>query len=89
METGYLLIRGIADENNKAIFGKHKENLWVKIGNEEADKEFQNLFVNKKLGALFYSQQDPIQEYFGTQIGSNYNFGVKIKNILPSEYFCL
>jgi len=78
----------IADEKNEALFGKHKENLWVKIGYEEADKEFQNLFIGKKIDTLFYTQQDPIQEYFGTQMGSNYNFGIKITNILPNAYFC-
>jgi len=44
----------LADENKQSIFGKHKENLWVKIGNEEADREIQNLFAGKKIGALFY-----------------------------------
>ncbi|MFC1842178.1 trigger factor [Candidatus Dependentiae bacterium] len=78
----------LANHEKKAIFGRHKENLWVRIGNEEADREMQQLFVGKKIGALFYTNEDVVQEYFGTQIGSNYNFGVKIKDVLPNAYFC-
>jgi len=78
----------VVDENDNPIFGNYKENLWLKIGYEEADAELQNLFVDKKVGDIFYTQEDCIQEYFGTQIGSNYRFGIEIKDILNNSFFC-
>ena len=78
----------LVDDDKKSIFGKYRENLWLKIGNEEADRDLQKLFLKKKLGETFYTSDDYIQEYFGPQIGSNYNFGIKIKDILPKAYFC-
>jgi len=78
----------LVDGEEKSVFGKYKENLWLKIGNEEADKDLQKLFTGKKLGATFYTSDDYIQEYFGSQIGFNYTFGIKIKDILPQAYFC-
>jgi len=78
----------IVDENDKPIFGEYKENLWLKIGYEEADSELQNLFVGKKEGDIFYTEDDSIQEYFGTQIGSNYRFCIEIKDVLNNSFFC-
>lgn len=79
----------IVDEEKNPIFDKHKENLWIRIGDEEADKEMQKLFLSHKIDDIFYTQDDTIQEYFGTHIGSNYNFAIQIKDIVTSAYFCL
>lgn len=78
----------IVDENQNPIFENHKETLWIRIGDEEADKEIQKLFLHKKAGDIFYTQDDTIQEYFGTQIGSNYNFAIQIQDIVTNAYFC-
>ena len=78
----------IVDHENNPIFGKHKESLWIKIGDEEADREAQKLFLSKKIGDIFYTQDDIIQEYFGTTIGSNYTFGIQIKDIIHNAFFC-
>jgi FKBP-type peptidyl-prolyl cis-trans isomerase (trigger factor) len=78
----------IVDQENNPIFGKHKESLWIKIGEEEADREAQNLFLSKKIGDIFYTQDDVIQEYFGTTIGSNYTFGIQIRDVIHNSYFC-
>jgi len=78
----------LIDEHNNPIFGTHRENLWIKIGDEEADQEFQTLFLEKQIGDIFYAAQDTIQEYFGSQIGSNYHFGIQIKDIVKYSFFC-
>jgi FKBP-type peptidyl-prolyl cis-trans isomerase (trigger factor) len=78
----------VVDDENNQIFGKHKESLWLRIGDEEADREAQKLFLSKKIGDTFYTQDDIIQEYFGTSIGSNYTFGIQIKDIVHNAYFC-
>lgn len=78
----------IVDEEKKQIFDNHKESLWIKIGEEEADAESQALFLSKKIGDTIYTQCDLIQEYFGTNTGSSYTFGIKIKDIVHNAYFC-
>lgn len=79
----------IVDETDlKPIFCGHKENLWLRIGDEEVDIEAQKLFLGKKIGFTFFAESETIQEYFGNSIGSNYTFGIKIKEILSNEFFC-
>jgi len=79
----------VVDEINKPIFGEFKERLWLKIGDEEADSEFQHLFIGKKIGDIFYSSDDCIQDYFGSHLNSNYRFAIEIKQILKNSFFCL
>jgi len=78
----------VVDQKKKPTFGNHKENLWVKVGYEEADREFQNLFLGKKPGDQLYASDDCVQEYFGSQIGKNYTFGITIKDFIPHRFFC-
>ncbi len=74
-------------ENNKPVFGSYKENVWIKIGNEEADVPFQELFVGKKAGDSFSSQHHCLQEYFSNQLDTRYFFGIIIQETIPQIYF--
>jgi len=78
----------LVNTKNQPIFTNYKENLWIKLGNEEADREFQAIFFEKKIGDIFFADNECLQEYFGSQIGTNYTFGIEIKNILTNTYFC-
>lgn len=79
----------IVDEEKNPIFGKYKENLWLKIGDEEVDREAQSLFLARSIGDVFYTNGETIQSYFGENMGSNYVFGIKIASIISKKYFCL
>jgi len=74
--------------NNEPVFGEHKENLWLKIGNEIGDEEFYQLFEGKNVGDSFKTNADCIQNYFSSVINTNYTFLITITDILPNCFFC-
>ncbi len=71
------------------IFPFHKENLWIKIGSEEADIPFQSLFLHKLIGEKFITNDECIQEYFSTHLDTNYTFLIEIADVLHQSYFCI
>ena len=79
----------LIDENNVTPFGSHRENLWLHIGNEEADEPFQEIFLGKKKGDQFCTQQHCLQEYFSNHITTTYNFCLDIKDVVHNSFFSL
>jgi FKBP-type peptidyl-prolyl cis-trans isomerase (trigger factor) len=78
----------VLDDAGNNIFGDYKENLWLKVGNEAGDEEFQQLFLGKRPGDIFKSSASCLQEYFSNQIDTNYTFLIEIKDVLNDAYFC-
>ncbi len=79
----------IVNKNHQPILENYKENVWLKIGNEAGDKEFQDLFISKKIGETFYTNAQCIQDYFSAAMNTNYTFCIEIIDILPASFFCL
>lgn len=67
----------------------HSANLWLKIGDEEPDKPFQELFLKKANKACFTSNNSILQDYFVEPLNSNYTFAVTVNDVIPHNYFCL
>lgn len=78
----------LVDNQTKPIFETHKENLWLKIGDEAGDEEYQQLFLGKKAGETFQTEETCIQDYFSSQIDTHYTFSIHIKDVLHDDYFC-
>lgn len=76
----------LCDPNNNVLLGNYSENLWLKIGNEESDASFQELFIGKKIGDVIYTNSEGLQDYFNELTGSNFNFKITVKDIIPSTY---
>ncbi len=64
-------------------------NLWIKVGDEEPDKPFQELFLRKKNKEKFFSSSSILQDYFTDALSTQYNFEVTVQDIVPNAYFCL
>ena len=73
--------------NNKELFKNHVEALWLKIGNEEADTPFFNVFVDKQIGDSFITHDKCIQHYFSSHVSTNINFKITINNIIKDNHF--
>lgn len=78
----------LANDNNEPLLD-YQENLWLKLCSEEADTVFQDLFVGKQVGDVIYTYNEGLQEYFNEQAGSNFNFCVTIRDIVPHSYVCI
>ncbi|KKP35569.1 MAG: hypothetical protein UR26_C0003G0042 [candidate division TM6 bacterium GW2011_GWF2_32_72] len=56
--------------------------FWIKVGNEEIDLPFTQIFLNKKIGQNFCSQAEMLQNFFSATLDTNYKFQIKINDIV-------
>ncbi len=61
--------------------------MWVRVGFEEADIHFQQLFVGRKKGENFVTQSPSLQEYFSSHIDTQYPFRVTVLDFTPYSHF--
>jgi len=79
----------LVDRNNTPLLNDCKEDLWLKIGSEEADKSSTEVFLNKQIGDSFCSDERCFQNYFSTSLNPKYLYCIHIKDIVPFQYFSL
>jgi FKBP-type peptidyl-prolyl cis-trans isomerase (trigger factor) len=79
----------LLDSEKKPVFGEYKANIWLKIGEEEADSTFNELFLGKHLGDTFITANKNLQDYFSYLIDMSYSFQITIADLLKSNHFCL
>lgn len=77
----------IIDQKNNPIFEQQAANIWLRIGDEEPDIDFQNIFLNKKIGDRFITDNQSFQNYFCENSSSNYTFIVQIQDIVVYHAF--
>lgn len=79
----------LVDAEKTPLFEGYAESLWLKIGDEEADKEFQDTFVGKKKGDQFYTTVSSLQEYFSDSLDTSYLFFITIQHVIPYRFFSI
>lgn len=79
----------VVDSQHNTILEDFKENLWIKIGDDEPSIPFQELFIDKKIGDKFYSNSPCLQLYFDNQLNTNYTFCIEIKEIISQNFFSI
>ena len=79
----------LATDDQKPFIIQLRENFWLKIGQGEAYLPFQEIFIGKKIGEEFITNNLCFQEYFSEYMDTKYCFGIKIIEVLPSAFFSL
>lgn len=79
----------LLNEDMNPVLGIHKADLWIRIGDEEPDKPFQDLFIRKKNKESFISNNAMLQDYFVEPLNARYTFAVTVNDVVPYAYFCL
>jgi len=79
----------LANRDEEPILAPHSARFWLKIGSEEADASFRDIFEGKHVGTSFFTTCQALQDYFGESIDTAYVFTVKIHACVPYSYFCL
>ncbi|MEX0671838.1 MAG: trigger factor [Candidatus Babeliales bacterium] len=79
----------LADKHSGKTFEPHKENLWLKIGDEMADAPFQEFFIGKKKGDQFCIAHACFQNYFSEHMNHKYTYCIEVQEVIPTSYFCL
>lgn len=79
----------ICNFKNQPILDDIKENVWLKIGDDEPSIPFQDLFINRKVGDSFFTNALCLQDYLDNRINANYNFFVEIKDVINKSFFSI
>jgi FKBP-type peptidyl-prolyl cis-trans isomerase (trigger factor) len=74
--------------SNEPLLSTYKDCLWIKISSEEIDKNSRGLFIGKKVGDEFVTDDAFFQSYVSNKINMNYVFHVTITDIVSHSYFC-
>lgn len=79
----------LLEENQQPLAAHTKQNFWFKIGNEETESLLRSIFIGRKLGDKFYTNNKGLQNYFSDQLDTNYLFELEILDIVPYKFFCI
>ncbi len=79
----------IVDINKKPLFHNKKSQLWLKIGDEEPDIIFQELFLHKKIDDTMITDNQSLRQYFCNSFDAPYTYAVQIKDRVPYKYFSI
>lgn len=77
----------LIDHHSKEPLLDYLNNLWIKVGREEADREVQTMFAGKKTGDSFTSNSSYLQNHFSQQLDTDYTFLIKIVTVIPHNFF--
>jgi FKBP-type peptidyl-prolyl cis-trans isomerase (trigger factor) len=75
--------------NSQPVIDMYKKRLWLKIGSDETNLAYQELFIGKHKGEKFYTNSRCLQDLMSGQIDTNYCFLVEIVDIIPNPFFSL
>lgn len=79
----------IVDVDKKPLFHNKKSHLWLKIGDEEPDLIFQELFLNKRIDDIILTDNHSLRQYFCSSFDAPYTYAIQIKDRLPYKYFSI
>lgn len=79
----------LSDDASTPLITAYHERLWLKIGDEEADAVFQDLFLGHAIGDVICTKNVGIQNYFSAHDITDYYFCVRINDIVSNGFFSL
>lgn len=62
------------------------QQFWLHIGKEEIEGPLRTLFLRRKKGDHFITENRALQEYFSNQLDSCYFFSITIEEVIPSTF---
>ena len=77
----------IVDIDKKSLFQNKKSQLWLKIGDEEPDITFHELFLDKRIDEIIITDNPSLRQYFCNSFDAPYTYAIQIKDRLPYKYF--
>jgi len=79
----------ILDLHKKSLFNNKKSHLWLKIGDEEPDINFQELFLKHRIDDIIITDNTSLRQYFCNSFEAPYTYAIQIKDRLPYKYFSI
>lgn len=79
----------LVDQEKNAILPPLAQKVWLRIGEEETDRQAQELFLGKKVGDSFISDSDFFQDNVSDTFTTHYLFNINILHHVPAHFFNL
>jgi FKBP-type peptidyl-prolyl cis-trans isomerase (trigger factor) len=79
----------LVDEHHKPLVGDYAHALWLRISDEEIDEDVRSLFLHKKIGETFYTDQPFFHDYITAHHQLPYLFKITVKDYLSHSFFSL
>jgi len=76
----------LTDQKNIILYG---QNFWFKLSMQDGEDSLRELFLGKKSGDSFITDSNALQDYFSSNLETNYPFLLNIIDIIPHAYFCV
>lgn len=76
-------------QNDRHTPHNHTQNFWFKLGNQDVEGTLRETFIGKKSGDTIISDNQSLQEYFSTDLETNYIFNIKVTDTIPYTFFCI
>lgn len=79
----------VIDIHKKPLFHNKKSELWLKIGDEEPDIIFQELFLNRRINETVITDNPSLRQYFCNSFDAPYTYAIQLKDRVPYKYFSI
>ncbi len=77
----------VVNQQEQPLLNSLEQKVWIKIGEEEADRQAQELFLGKKVGDSFITNNDFFQDAVSDVFTTHYTFKVTILYHISSSFF--
>ncbi len=79
----------VVDKDHNPLLFPFEQHVWIKVGEEEADREVQQLFLGKSVGDSFVTDNDFFQDSVSDDFTTHYLFNITILYHVSSSFFDL
>lgn len=79
----------LSDPKESTLLPHLQQNFWFRIGEEEIESPLREIFISKKIGQKFFTNNKDLQNFFSAQTDIDHYFQITVNDILPHSYFCL
>lgn len=77
----------LANSKQEPLLPDYNDTLWIRLTDEEPDREVKELFYEKSVGDAFAASSNFLQQYVSNRLNANYVFLITIKDHIPHSYF--
>lgn len=76
----------IIDTNKRPLADHLPQYFWFHIGKEDTESTLRNIFLERRVGDRYTTENSALQEYFSTQLDSHYLFSITIVNKVSAAF---
>ncbi len=79
----------LVGQDQALVFNRPSKYFWFKLNPQDGEGTLRDIFIGKQPGETFYTNDAGLQEYFSSDIETNYLFCIHIEDFIPHTYFCI